>query len=59
LNVLGHDGDTLGVNGAQVGVFKKTDKVGLRRLLEGQDGSRLEAQVVLKVLGDFSDEALF
>ena len=25
LDVLGHDGDTLGVDGAQVGVLKKTD----------------------------------
>lgn len=25
LNVLGHNGDTLGVDGAQVGVLKQTD----------------------------------
>ena len=28
LDVLGHDGDTLGVDGAQVGVFEETDQVG-------------------------------
>lgn len=33
LNVLGHNGDTLGVNGAQVGVLKQTDQVGLRGFL--------------------------
>lgn len=33
LNVLGHNGDTLGVNGAQVSVFKQTDQVGLRSFL--------------------------
>ena len=27
LNILGHDGDALGVDGAQVGVFKETHKV--------------------------------
>ena len=29
LNVLGHDGDTLGVDGAQVGVLEEANKVGL------------------------------
>lgn len=33
LNVLGHNGDTLGVNGAQVGVLKQADQVGLRGFL--------------------------
>lgn len=33
LNVLGHNGDTLGVNGAQVSVLKQTDQVGLRGFL--------------------------
>lgn len=33
LNVLGHNGDTLGVDGAQVGVLKQTDQVGLRGFL--------------------------
>jgi len=29
LDVLGHDGDTLGVDGAQVGVFEESYEVGL------------------------------
>ena len=29
LDVLGHDGDTLGVDGAQVGVLKQADEVSL------------------------------
>jgi hypothetical protein len=37
LNVLGHDGDTLGVDGAQVGVLKQADQVSFRSLLESQD----------------------
>ena len=37
LDILGHDGDSLGVDGAQVGVFKETDKVGLGCLLQGHD----------------------
>ena len=58
LDVLGHDGDTLGVDGAQVGVLKETNQVGLRGLLEGHDSRGLEAEVSLEVLSDFSDKAL-
>ena len=29
LDILGHDGDSLGVDGTQVGVFEETDEVGL------------------------------
>ena len=58
LDVLGHDGDTLGVDGAQVGVLEEADEVRIGRLLEGEDGRALEAQVALEVLGDLADEAL-
>ena len=58
LDVLGHDGDTLGVDGAQVGVLKQTDEVSLAGLLEGHDGRALEAEVSLEVLCDLTDQAL-
>ena len=58
LDVLGHDGDTLGVDGAQVGVLKQTNEVSLASLLEGHDGGALEAQVSLEVLGDLTDQTL-
>ena len=58
LDVLGHDGDTLGVDGAEVGVLKQTDEVSLAGLLEGHDGGALEAEVSLEVLGDLTDETL-
>ena len=58
LDVLGHDGDTLGVDGGQVGVFEEANQVGFRRFLECQHGRGLEAQVGLEVLGDLTDEAL-
>ena len=58
LDVLGHDGHPLGVDGRQVGVLEEADQVGLGRLLEGQDGGRLEAQVGLEVLRDLADQAL-
>ena len=58
LDVLGHDGDTLGVNGAQVSVFEQTDKVGLACFLEGTDSSALETQVSLEILGNFTNKTL-
>ena len=35
LDVLGHDGDTLGVDGAQVGILEETDQVSPRWPPEG------------------------
>ena len=58
LDVLGHDGDTLGMDGAQVGVLKETNQVSLRGLLESHDSRGLETEVSLEVLGNFSDKAL-
>ena len=58
LDVLGHDGDTLGVDGAQVGVLKQTNEVSLASLLKGHDGGRLESEIGLEVLGDLTDETL-
>jgi len=58
LDILGHDGDTLGVNSAQVGVLKQTHKVGLRGFLQGTDGSALETQIGLEVLSDLTNQTL-
>ena len=58
LDVLGHDGHTLGVDGTQVGVLKQTNQVGLTGLLEGHDSRALEAEVSLEILGDLTDQAL-
>ena len=52
LNVLGHNGHALGVDGAQVGVFKQTDKISLACLLKSHHGRTLEAQVGLEVLSE-------
>ena len=58
LDVLGHDGDTLGMDGAQVGVLKKADEVSLGSLLKGHDGAGLEPQIGLEVLSDLPDQPL-
>jgi hypothetical protein len=58
LNVLGHDGHALRVNGAQVGVLEQTDQVGFSSLLEGSDGGRLKAEIGLEVLSNLTNQAL-
>ena len=58
LDVLGHDGDTLGVDGAQVGVLKQADQVALAGFLQGHDGGALESEIGLEVLGNLSHEPL-
>ena len=58
LDVLALDGDTLGVDGAEVGVLEEGDEVGLDGLLERTDGGALEAEVGLEVLSDLTDQAL-
>ena len=58
LHVLGHDGDSLGVDGAEVGVLEETDHVSLRGLLEGKDSRGLESEVVSELRGNLSDESL-
>ena len=58
LDVLGHDGDPLGVDGTQVGVLKETHEVSLASLLQSHDSGALEPQVSLEVLGDFTHQTL-
>jgi hypothetical protein len=54
LDVIRHDGKTLGMDGTQVGVFKNTN----RCLLKCHDSRGLEAEVSLEVLGNLSDKVL-
>merc|ERR1719430_2839511 len=45
LDVLGHDGDPLGMDGAEVSVFKESHKVGLACLLKSHHSRALERQL--------------
>eukprot|EP00804_Cyclotella_cryptica_P017063 CCRYP_003312-RB/>CCRYP_003312-RB protein AED:0.46 eAED:0.69 QI:0/0/0/1/0/0/4/0/145 len=58
LDILGHDGHTLGVNSTQVGIFEKTNEVSLGCFLEGKDGGGLEAEIGFEVLCDLTNETL-
>ncbi|MEL7523314.1 MAG: hypothetical protein AAGJ80_17140 [Cyanobacteria bacterium J06553_1] len=46
------------MDGAQVGVFEKSNQVSLRCFLKSHDGRALESEISLEVLGDFSDKTL-
>ena len=58
LDVLGLDGDTLGVDGTQVGVLEQGDEVSLDGLLKSTNGRRLEAEIRLEVLSNLTDQTL-
>ena len=58
LDVLWHDGHTLGVDGSQVGILKESNQVGLSSFLEGKHSRALETQVSLEVLGNLTDKSL-
>ncbi len=55
MDVLGEDGDLLGMDRAQVGVVKQAHKVGVGCLLKRQDRLALEPQVALEVNRDLPD----
>ena len=56
LNILRHDGDALGVDGAEVSVPKANGTP--RRLLKREHDVRLEAKIRLEILRDLADGAL-
>jgi len=58
LHVLGHDGDSSGVDSAEVGVFEETNKVSFSSLLESEDSRRLESEFSLEFVSNISDESL-
>merc|ERR1712048_246661 len=58
LHVLGHDGDSLSVDGTEVGVLEESNHVSLSGLLESEDGGGLESKIGLEIVGDLSDESL-
>jgi hypothetical protein len=46
------------MDGAQVGVLEKTNKVGLGSLLKSEDGRSLEAKITLEVLRNLTNKTL-
>ena len=58
LDVLGHNGDPLSVDGAEVGVLEEPHKVCLTGLLKSHNSGTLEAQVSLEILCNLTNQSL-
>ena len=46
------------MDGAQIGVLEQADQIGFGSLLQGEHCRRLEAEIRLEVLRDFTNQAL-
>merc|ERR1719150_3431683 len=46
------------MDGAQVGIFKKSNQISLRSFLESHDSTRLKPQICLEILSNFTDKSL-
>jgi len=55
-DVLNHDGNTLRMQGAEIGILKETHKIALGCFLKGSNRGRLKSNTNLYVLSDLSDE---
>jgi hypothetical protein len=58
LDVLWHDGDSLGMDGAQVGVYELSNQISFAGFLQGYNSGVLESQIGLEVLSDLTDQTL-
>jgi hypothetical protein len=58
LDVLGYDGDSLGVDGAQDGVFEQSNQISFAGFLQGHNSGTLETQIGLEILSDLTDQTL-
>mmetsp|Transcript_732 Transcript_732/g.1308 ORF Transcript_732/g.1308 Transcript_732/m.1308 type:complete len:89 (-) Transcript_732:377-643(-) len=58
LDVLWHDSDTLGMDGAKVRVLEQGHKVSFAGFLKGKDGSTLETKIVLEILRNLTHKPL-
>jgi hypothetical protein len=58
LDVFGHDGDPLGVDGTQVGILKEANQISLAGFLKSSNSRALEPQVGLEILSYFTYQPL-
>ncbi len=58
LDILRHNGHTLGMDGTKVGILKKSNQVCLSSLLESQYGGGLETKISLEVLSNLTHKTL-
>ena len=58
LNVLWLNGNTLGMDGSQVGVLEERDEVSFGSFLKSTNSGRLETEISLEILSNLTNETL-
>ena len=58
LDISDHDGDSSGVDGAEVGVFEQADQVSFDGFLESEESGALESELAVGLVGDVLDDSL-
>jgi len=58
LDVLWHDGHTLGMDGTQVCILEESNQVSFSGLLKSKHSGALEAEISLEILCDLTDQTL-
>lgn len=58
LKVLGHDGNSLSMNGAEIGVLEKRNQVGLGCFLKGQNCLTLESNFLFELSRNLPNQSL-
>ena len=58
LQILGHDGHSLGLDRTQICVLKQGDEVSFSSFLKSQDCLTLESNFLFPLLGNLSDKSL-
>lgn len=58
LEILGHNCNSLGMDGAKVGVLEQGDQVSLGSLLKGEHGLALESNLLFPLLSNLSNHSL-
>ena len=58
LHIFGHNGDSFGMNGTEICVFKQAHKISFRSFLQCKDGLRTETKIILEFLSNFTNQSL-
>ncbi|EPZ32224.1 HECT-domain-containing protein [Rozella allomycis CSF55] len=58
LNVFWHNGNTLSMDSAKVSIFKQSNEVSFSSFLKSTNSSRLETEISLEVLSNFTNKSL-
>ena len=58
LHISGHDSNSFGMDGTEIGIFEKLNEISFRSFLKCMEGGALESKFLVKGMGDFSYKSL-